>query len=145
MAYSAADVAKYIISRCYEQKKPVSNLKLQKMLYFAWIDYYKATKKELYCDDICAWQLGPVVPNVYYEYCAFAGTPIDILFDIPALKEDQPTLDKIISRYLPVAASTLVDMTHQKGKPWDIVFRNGAGIREVIPFELIKDLECHSC
>ena len=145
MAYSAADVAKYIISYCCENNAPVSNLKLQKMLYFVWIDYYKKTQKELYCDDICAWQLGPVVPDVYYNYCAFAGTPIEITADVPALEKEKANLNSIISHYLPMTASTLVDMTNAKGKPWDIVFRGGAGIRKVIPFELIKELECRSC
>ena len=146
MTYCEADVAKYIISYCSANKSPVTNLKLQKMLYFVWIDYYKLKHTELYCDDICAWQLGPVVPNVYYNYCAFAGTPIEeFSSDVPVLKEDAPLIDSIISQYLPMPASTLVNMTHQKGKPWDIIFRDGAGIRRVIPFELIKELECQSC
>lgn len=48
MAYCAADVAKYIISYCSANKSPVTNLKLQKMLYFVWIDYYTFTKAQLF-------------------------------------------------------------------------------------------------
>ncbi len=71
--YPAQYVADYTISYCTRAKKPISNLKLQKMLYFLWVDYYKKTKCELYLDDICAWKLGPVVPNVYYNFCLYAG------------------------------------------------------------------------
>ena len=43
MTYTAVDIAKYIVSYCSGKHRPVSNLKLQKMLYYTWIDYYKKT------------------------------------------------------------------------------------------------------
>ena len=43
MTYTAVDIAKYIVSYCSGKNRPVSNLKLQKMLYYTWIDYYKET------------------------------------------------------------------------------------------------------
>ena len=55
MSYSAVDVAKYIVTYSNRQNKPVSNLKLQKILYFTWIDYFKQTKSHLFEDHICAW------------------------------------------------------------------------------------------
>ena len=45
MTYTASDIAKYIVSYCFRKRKPVSNLKLQKMLYYMWIEYYKRLKK----------------------------------------------------------------------------------------------------
>ena len=39
--YNVKDIAKYIISYSYEQNKPVSNLKLQKLLYFVQGESYK--------------------------------------------------------------------------------------------------------
>lgn len=140
--YTAADVAKYIVSYSTEQGKPISNLKLQKMLYYLWVDYYRLTGRELYADDICAWQFGPVVPEVYYEFCSYAGTPISKRFISPIGANDELILNEIINRYLAKAAHTLVDMTHKQGSPWNTVYQDGGGIREVIPFELIKRLEC---
>ena len=75
MWYKVLEVAKYIISRCSELRNPVSNLKLQKMLYFIWIEFYKHTGRTLFLDDICAWQLGPAVPIVYYEFCQYPENP----------------------------------------------------------------------
>lgn len=48
MTYSAVDIAKYIVSYCSGKHRPVSNLKLQKMLYYTWIDYYKKTGTALF-------------------------------------------------------------------------------------------------
>ena len=48
MSFQVMDVARYIINYCTEQGKPVSNLKLQKMLYYLWIDYYKNTNEYLF-------------------------------------------------------------------------------------------------
>ena len=140
--YSAVDVAKYIVSYSTQQGKSISNLKLQKMLYYLWVDYYKSTGRELYVDDICAWQFGHVVPDVYYEFCSYAGTPISKEFASPISDDDRITLNGIINKYLYKTAHMLVDMTHEQGSPWNTVYQNGAGLREVIPFDLIKRLEC---
>lgn len=142
MSYNANDIAHYLITKCYKIRKPISNLKLQKMLYFAWVDYYKKTSTPLYFDNICAWQLGPVVPEVYYEYCSYGGRPIFELCDTDISEEDSEILDKIIDNYVDIPASTLVNMTHANGTAWDIIFDNGNGNRDVIPFSLIKEREC---
>lgn len=142
MVYTALEVAKYIISYCTRQKKPISNLKLQKMLYYAWIDYYKETSRELFLDRIFAWQLGPVVPETYYEFCSYAGKPIAKEYFVKLDNTDKPVVDSIIEKYIPITASALVSRSHEKGKPWDLVYKDGYGNRDEIPFELIKLKEC---
>lgn len=142
MTYTASDIAKYIVSYCFRKRKPVSNLKLQKMLYYMWIEYYKKTKKSLFNDDICAWQFGPVIPDIYYAFCAYAGRPITKEYWIALDDDDREKIDKIIEEYLPIPVSTLVDRTHEEGMPWDLVYRNGLGARNVIPRYLIKSKEC---
>lgn len=138
MSYSALDIAKYVITSCSVQDQPVSNLKLQKMLYFLWVDFYKTTGRMLFEDNICAWKLGPVVPEVYYAYCHYAGTPISLFYDTNYIRgEDQKILNDIISRYLPVPANDLVERTHVAGSAWHTIYQDGAGNRKVIPFELI--------
>ena len=142
MAYSALEIAKYMISYCVHQKRPISNLKLQKMLYYAWIDYYKETGKELFFDRIFAWQLGPVVPETYYEFCSYAGKPITKEYTIELDNTDKTIIDLIIEKYIPITAGVLVSRTHEKGKPWDIIYKEGYGDRDEIPFDLIKLKEC---
>lgn len=142
MLYNAMAVADYIINYCYEKKNPISNLQLQKVLYFAWVEYYKFIRRYLFGDPICAWQFGPVVPEVYYEYCAYGGRPINIRCETEITKRDAAILDSIIEQYAYVPVNILVNRTHEKGKPWDIVYKNGDGNRNVIPYQLIRDLEC---
>lgn len=144
MTYNAVEVAKYVVTYCNNKSKPISNLKLQKLMYYAWIDFYKETGIPLFIDDICAWQLGPVVPEVYYEFCTYAGAPITQEYNIKISSTDAGILNSIIEKYINISASTLVSRTHVKGGAWDLVFKDGAGMRSVIPFSLIKDLECDS-
>lgn len=142
MLYTATDIAKYIVNYCTKKQKPVSNLKLQKMLYYTWVDYYRITKNALFLDDICAWQLGPVVPDAYYEFCSYAGTPIVRTYDVNLSSEDISLINQIIDGYISVPASTLVNLSHKKGGAWDKVYQDGLGNRDVIPFTLIQEVEC---
>lgn len=137
MWYSATEIAKYIISQCLNIGKPVSNLKLQKMMYFLWVDFYKQTGRKLFLDNICAWQLGPVVPEVYYEYCSYAGRPIQRVYTTNIGVEDSKIINMILNDYVNIPANVLVDRTHENGSAWDCVYQNGAGNRNIIPFELI--------
>lgn len=115
---------------------------MQKVLYFTWVEFYHKTKRTLFWDSICAWQFGPVVPEVYYEYCAYGGRPINIRCETEIREEDQGVLNEVIEMYVGIPVNVLVNRTHQKGTAWDIVYSGGAGNRKVIPFDLIKQKEC---
>ena len=141
MRYNAMEVARYIITRCSEKGRAISNLKLQKMLYFLWVDFYKKTNRKLFLDDICAWQLGQVVPEVYYEYCSYGGRPIFAEYTSKIKNNDQRILDDLIDDYIDVPASVLVSKTHKKGSAWDKIYKDGFGNRRVIPFSLIIEKE----
>lgn len=144
MAYQALDVAKYIVTYSNQQNKSVSNLKLQKILYFTWIDYFKKTKSHLFEDHICAWGFGPVVPAVYRRFCIYAGEPINRDYKAEIKPEDADTLNDIIDQYLDLSASELVSKSHEENHPWHRIYNNGEGRQSQIPFELIVELECDS-
>lgn len=76
MTNTALEIADYIIKYSVDSDNPINNLKLQQLLYFLWIDYYNNTSIELFQDEFCAWQIGAVIPKVYYAYCQYAGLPI---------------------------------------------------------------------
>ena len=143
MAYPAIDIAQYIVNWFHENKRTITNLKLQKLLYFVWQDYYKKTGKYLFNEGIYAWPLGPVVPDVYYDYCTYGGDPIEREDSISLDTKIEETLNSIISKYIDISARKLVDMTHQEGTPWYHTFQRGN--RLMIPFEEIiesLDQEC---
>jgi len=143
MDYSAMKIAQYIIDYCNKHDISISNLKLQKLLYYAWIHFYKVTGRRLFKDDICAWQLGPVVPEVYSEYCAFGGKSINREYGVKLDSYDEATLQDFISEHGHMPASRFVDKSHEPGGAWDNVYDGGNGNRAVIPFDLIMSLECN--
>lgn len=139
--YDANEISKFIITECFKKNILISNLKLQKMLYFLWIEFWKKTERRLFLDEFCAWQLGPVIPDVYYQYCSYAGRPIAEYYDTSITSADDALLAGIVLQYAKLPASRLVNMTHKKDGAWDIVYQNGVGNRNIIPFELIIEKE----
>ena len=52
MAYEAIEIAKYIINKCTVDGCPVSNLQIQKILYFLQKHYLQNENTILFYDDI---------------------------------------------------------------------------------------------
>ena len=135
----AIEVANYIISYCATQGKPINNLKLQAMLYFIWVDFWKKTRRGLFSDDICAWRLGPVVPSVYYAYCAYGALPINLTYETIISEEDGSIIDEFCKELIDRSVCNLVNETHIEGTPWHRIYANGTGNRARIPFYMIKN------
>ena len=76
--YRVIDVAQYIIRRCHLQGRSISNLKLQKILYFVQAQYLVTTGNKCFSEDIEAWDFGPVVPVAYHYYKAYGSANIPI-------------------------------------------------------------------
>lgn len=142
---TAKDIAKSIINYSNSINAPISNLKLQKLLYFTWIENYKQNLNYLFVDDFYAWQFGPVVPAVYFDYCAFGGLPI--IEYIPSQEnvdcEAQEIVKKVVDKYKNYSALEMVALSHQEGHAWDTVYQGGKGNKQLIRFDDIIRLECN--
>ena len=76
----ALDAAKYIINRCISFGHPISNLQLQKILYFCQLAHIKLSGKLLFSDEqFEAWQFGPVVRSIYVKYCLYFCSKVTII------------------------------------------------------------------
>lgn len=75
--YSAEDVARYIINFCIDSYNPISNLKLQKILYYVQAAFLLEEGKPCFKDEIVKWKHGPVIKEVYDNYVRFIGGVID--------------------------------------------------------------------
>ena len=136
--YKAMELSTYIVSKCIKEDCPISNLQLQKILYYIQKAFLDRGDRAL-SDNIEAWQFGPVVPNVYDHYCGYGAMPISfssIKYDVA--KEDKQLIDSIVESKRVLAPWDLVEETHKKGGAWDKTYKNGSGSHEVIPTELIK-------
>jgi uncharacterized phage-associated protein len=119
MTLTALDVAKYFLA-LQDDEEAISNLKLQKLLYYAQGFHLAITGRALFDDDIRAWAHGPVVPAVWREYNRFAGRPIPRPSDFDPAVLDSETcslLDEVSSVYGQFSAWWLREMTHSE-PPW---------------------------
>lgn len=92
------DIAKYIINKAIDMDKPISNLQLQNILYFAHLESLKQGEK-LINEPFEAWDLGVmIVRSVYNEFCVYGANRL-------ALKErcsikSLPNLDKKLTELI---------------------------------------------
>jgi uncharacterized phage-associated protein len=72
----------------------VSNLKLQKLVYYAQGFFLAIFDRPLFEDRIEAWTHGPVVPALYHKYKNYGrcAIPLDEGFDFDALQKDEADL-----------------------------------------------------
>lgn len=140
--YDVSNIAHFIVRKYINDGNPVTNMKLQKMLYYAWVDYYKKFHQYLFNDEICAWRYGPVVPKVYREFRIYAGTPILHTEEpIPMDNDTTEFLTQFADKHKDFTASQLVNLTHRDGYPWKMVYKEGEKYTH-IPFETIIGIEC---
>lgn len=135
--YTAIDLSKYIVLKCKRDSHPISNLQLQKILFYIQKEFL-GKGKMAFADDIEAWQFGPVVPNVYYYFCGFGAMPISMIQGEYSIEEDKSIIDAIIEAKRSLNPWELVAETHKPGGAWDQIYRDGVGNHNVIPTELIR-------
>ena len=136
--YGALDIAKYVITKCTKDKHPISNLQLQKILYYIQRELLQQGLAG-FSDDMEAWQFGPVAPAVYRQYCGFGAMPIRMQYNVKIEQDYVKLIVPIIERKRQLNPWDMVSDTHSVGKAWDIIYRNGLGDHQVIPKELIKN------
>lgn len=117
--HTALEIARYIINKCIELGRPVSNLQLQKILYYVQGEYMKNNNGEaLFADEIMAWQYGPVVSDVYYEYNNYCSKEIDMYQPQVYLNDEEKNIiDPVIRDKSDLTAWELVKATHLED-PW---------------------------
>ena len=115
------DIAKYFLSTQDEDAgDTISNLKLQKLVYYAQGFNLALYGKRLFKESILAWEHGPVVAELYHEYKDYGADPIpmpnDLDLSIFSGKEKE-LLDDIHEVYGQYSAWKLRNMTHNE-QPW---------------------------
>ena len=128
MTYSALEVARYIIHHEAQQGRTVSNLRLQKLLYFVQAQFVVNATDGQPCfkDRMEAWDFGPVVPKVYraYRYYGSAVIPYDDCEQTSISSADGHLIDAMLNHCAKYSTPALVDITHAQD-PWKNAYRNG--------------------
>lgn len=136
--YSALEIAEYIIGYSKQRNYSISNLKLQKILYFLQAQFLVSFNTPCFVETIEAWDLGPVVRNVYNKYRRYGSANIYLgslnLENIMSDRESQ-NIRLIIDRCSNYSANKLVDITHNQA-PWKKAYYRG---NKIIYNEDIQD------
>jgi uncharacterized phage-associated protein len=113
---------------------PVTNLALQKLLYFAHAHYLIRNHRPLVSGAFEAWKFGPVHPAVYQAFKSEADNPIKIracgrnvitgevkTLAVPDNQEVIVNLKAVLQAYGSLSPGRLVDISHAPKGPWATV------------------------
>lgn len=114
----AVEVARYVIRFFQEAGDPVSNLKLQKLLYYIQGWHLAIKKRPLFQSDFEAWVHGPVLPSIYGQYKHYRWNPITEDVAQPDFApEEKAVIDEVLSVYGGDTGFALEQRSHTEA-PW---------------------------
>lgn len=127
--HSAFDVAQYFLAQTSEDAGDlVSNLKLQKLVYYAQGFSLALHGSPLFEEPIEAWLHGPVVPALYQRYKSFGSghIPHPEDFDLDCFAHhERELLDEVYEFYGQYSAWRLRQLTHDE-MPWKESYQSGS-------------------
>lgn len=121
-------ITKYIV----EKHNIKLSVKLQKILYFLYLEYLKENNKKLFKEQFEAWVYGPVIPKVFYyiqehgfDFSEYYDYDEDKIVTVKSLedKEIKKFIDDSIKKYKNNSTEELVKRSHETF-PW-VNARNG--------------------
>ncbi|BDR57701.1 Panacea domain-containing protein [Xylocopilactobacillus apicola] len=110
------ELAKHILAVANENELGVTNLQLQKVMYFVVRSYLVNHEDfrsdpfihELYNDKFETWPYGPVVPDIYYLYNSYGSLEI---FNEGSYDDEYKIFDSVIINFLKMDVFKLVRAT----------------------------------
>jgi len=137
--HSCFDVAKYFLAQSSEDAGDlVSNLKLQKLVYYAQGFSLALHDEPLFSEPIEAWMHGPVVRELYtaYKACGSAAIPAPEGFDVGIFSKKQlQLLSDVYGVYGQYSAWKLRELTHSEA-PWKDNYSEGVASQEISQDEM---------
>lgn len=123
-------IANWFINRASRDRgRALSNMQLQKLVYFAHGWNMALHRHPLIKDEVQAWEFGPVIPPLYRALAKWGPDPVtDLIEGVPADRlepYEEDVLERVYEAYAGYPASTLSSLTHKPGTPWETVFEPG--------------------
>lgn len=116
----ARTIAEYFIWKSQQEGKPVTNKKLQKLLYYAQAWSLVLKNELMFKQNIEAWVHGPAIRDVYMEYKTFGFSPIKKEVNVSALQLTEAKialLDNVWGVYGKFDGDYLEMLSHSE-QPW---------------------------
>jgi uncharacterized phage-associated protein len=133
---NALEIARYFVENG-QSYTDLSNLKIQKLLYYAQGFHLALYESPLFLEELEAWDHGPVVPSVYHELKLFGANPVNFQAHSNYQTWDQNIsafLNRILEMFGKYSAMSLRNMTHLES-PW---IENYNKLSQSIPQQSIK-------
>lgn len=154
--YDVRDVANFTLDHADARGLEITNLALQKLLYFAHGWFFAIFEKPLIKNKFEAWQYGPVQRVLYDQFKAFKDRPIrgvrathinptngEPIYREPTIQAAHAEVVRaVLQKYERFSAGQLVNKSHAEDSPWEFVWQQAEeviypGMR--IPDALILD------
>lgn len=156
--YNAVDVSRYIINYSNEKDYCITNLKLQKLLYFVQIQFLFEKDIPCFIEKIEAWDFGVVVPESYSEFSIFGLSNIPTiksyliftsnrLWDVERIEfndsiissEDKKLINEVVDELSKYSAVDLMEVSSHQAPYLNIYAR---GKKNEITLEALREYFC---
>lgn len=128
-------IANLVLERADALQIDVSNMALNKIVYFVHCDHLVERGTPLVTAKIEAWKHGPVFREVYHQFKTWDDSPIKgratkvdpmtgnvAEADAEFCALDREYLSRLIDRYIRFSAAQLRAISHIEGGPWHVVW-----------------------
>lgn len=154
MAYDVRAIANYVLDFADGEGRGISNLHINKIVYFLHADFLATFERPLVTAKIEAWTHGPVFRELYHQfktfgdsYIASRATCIDpqtgnrSKASCKLNAEEETFLRAVIPKYIAMSPGALVAQSHVEGGPWDTTWNhdNRANPTMKISDDLIRE------
>lgn len=123
----AFELAGYLVQKSIDQNKHLTNLKLQKLLYFVQLRAIQVSGKGLLsAPKFEAWKFGPVISRIYDAYCLNAGLDIDKVEKYSGSVMEMPRfVDEVYEHFIDASSWSMVQLAHRPDGAWAKNFKQG--------------------
>ena len=125
--YKAVDIAKYIINYSNEIRRPITNTRLQLILYFTQGFFYVDNDESFLDEDFKAFLSNPAIRDVFIEFSNFGPFLIKSKkYDNYGKIEDGDKifLKSVVETLTKVKITFLLDLATCEDSPWDTAIKN---------------------
>lgn len=123
---TSLDIANHIINE-YGNTVSLTNMKLNKLVYFAQVASLKADGIPLFNDPVQAWDYGPVEPMVYHTFRSYGSARIPMPTMPAALStRAREIVAATMTRFGNLTAFDLMRLSHRPGGAWSMRYKRGS-------------------
>jgi len=155
----SAEIANEFIRRAMADRRPLTQMQLQKLVYIAHGWNLAINGEPLTVDSPQAWEYGPVYRDLYRSLSRYGRGAVtkeitvgeipfgdfegDAALEQPARADLTPEecaiVDRVYRDYSKYHAYQLSALTHRDGTPWTHIYDGGNGKFSEIPNRMIQD------